>query len=196
MTDNEKKIDAEQTLTETPLAAAVPVSATVTKKKVFMGARKSDSRGGRRPNERVKSEFDQQMIDIRRVTRVVAGGRRFSFSVAMVIGNRKGSVGFGLGKGSDTAAAIDKAVRQARKALIRIPLSKTHSIAHEVRARRYATEIVIKPVPGRGLSAGSAVRTILALGGVKDVNGKVLSRSHNKINIARATMYALTRLRK
>lgn len=151
-------------------------------------------RGGRR-EERARSEFDQKMIDIRRVARVVAGGRRFSFSVAIVIGNRKGKVGVGLGKAGDTQLAIEKATRAARRALIEVPMNKAQHIPHDVQAKYSASEIMIMPAPGRGLVAGSSVRTVLELAGVKDVTAKILSRSKNHLNNARATVKALEKLR-
>lgn len=145
--------------------------------------------------ERPRSEFDQKIVAIRRVTRVVSGGRRFSFSVALVIGNRKGSVGVGLGKASDTALAIEKAQRSARKRLVKVPLTKEMSLPHETAAKYAASVVVITPAPGRGLVAGSAVRTVLELAGVKDVTGKILSRSRNKINNAGAALRALSLVR-
>lgn len=151
-------------------------------------------RGGRR-EERVRSEFDQKMIDIRRVARVVAGGRRFSFSVAMIIGNRKGKVGVGLGKAGDTQLAIEKATRAAKRALIDVPLNKAQHIPHDTQAKYGASEIMIMPAPGRGLVAGSSVRTVLDLAGVKDVTAKILSRSKNHLNNARATIKALKQLK-
>lgn len=150
--------------------------------------------GGGRPRERApreRSEFDQVTIDVRRVARVMAGGRRFSFSVVVVIGDRKGRVGVGIGKGADTALSIDKAVRDARRNLITVPLTKTGSIAHDVTAIEGPTVITIVPSPGRGLVAGSAMRTVLELAGVRDVVTKILSRSKNKLSIARATVDAL-----
>jgi small subunit ribosomal protein S5 len=151
-------------------------------------------RGGRR-EERVRSEYDQKMIDIRRVARVVAGGRRFSFSVAMIIGNRKGKVGVGLGKAGDTQLAIEKATRAAKRALIEVPLNKAQHIPHDTQAKYGASEIMIMPAPGRGLVAGSSVRTVLELAGVKDVTAKILSRSKNHLNNARATIKALKQLK-
>jgi len=148
--------------------------------------------GSRKP----KSEYDQRIIGIRRVTRVMAGGRRFSFSVAIVSGNRKGKVGVGVGKAGDTALAIEKAGKHAKKCMIEVPRTKEGSIAHAVEAKYCSAKIFIKPSPGRGLSAGSAVRTILELAGIKDVSAKVISRSKNKINNARATIKALSDLNK
>ncbi len=151
-------------------------------------------RGGRR-EERVRSEFDQKLISIRRVTRVMAGGRRFNFSVAIVIGNRKGKVGVGIGKAADTQLAIEKAARNARKNLIEIPMDKDQHIPHDVKAKLSSSEVMIIPAPGRGLVAGSSVRTVLELGGVKDVTAKIFSRSKNKLNNARAAVAALKKLK-
>ncbi|MGB4076319.1 MAG: 30S ribosomal protein S5 [Minisyncoccia bacterium] len=156
-----------------------------------------EGRGGR-PRERApreRSEFDQVTVDVRRVARVMAGGRRFSVSVTVVIGDRKGRVGVGLGKGADTALAIDKAVRDAKRKLISVPLTKGGSIAHEVSASYASSVLTLIPSPGRGLVAGSAMRTVLEFAGVKDVVGKILSRTKNKLAIARASIVALKKLR-
>lgn len=160
--------------------------------------RGGDRRGGRpRGRERApreRSEFDQMTLDVRRVARVMAGGRRFSFSVTVVIGDKKGRVGVGLGKGADTALAIDKAVRSAKKALITVPLTAGRSIEHDVKAK-YASSIVeIIPSPGRGVVAGSAMRAVLEYAGVTDVIAKIHTRSKNKLTIARATVEALKSL--
>jgi small subunit ribosomal protein S5 len=125
----------------------------------------------------------------------MAGGRRFSFSVTVVIGDKKGRVGVGLGKGADTALAIDKAVRSAKKALVTIPLTQSRSIAHDVKARYASSEVEIIPSKGRGLVAGSAMRTVLEYAGVTDVVAKIQTRSKNKLTIARATVEALKSLR-
>ena len=151
-------------------------------------------RGGRR-EERTRSEFDQKLISIRRVARVMSGGRRFNFSVAVVIGNKKGKVGVGIGKAADTQLAIEKAVRNARRNLIEIPLNKYQRIPHDVSVKLASTEVMIMPARGRGLVAGSSVRTVLELGGVKDVTAKLLSRTKNKLNNARATIAALKMLK-
>jgi len=141
-------------------------------------------------------EFAQKIIGIRRVTRVMAGGRRFSFSVAMVIGDKKGRVGVGTGKAGDTALAIEKAIRDAKKNMITIKRTEGNSIVHNVESKYGSTEIQIRPSQGRGLVAGGSVRTVLELGGVTDITSKILSRSKNKINIARATIIALKKLEK
>lgn len=148
------------------------------------------SRHGGKP----RSEFDQKIIGIRRVTRVVKGGRRFSFSVAMVIGDKKGRVGVGIGKATDTALAIEKSIRDARKSMITVKRDKEDSIAHAVKAKFNASVVEIRPAPGRGIVVGSSVRDVIELAGVKDVSAKLLSRSKNKINNARAAVKALEML--
>jgi small subunit ribosomal protein S5 len=140
---------------------------------------------------RVKPEFDQKILNIRRVTRVVAGGRRFSFSVALVAGDKKGSVGLGLGKAGDTALAINKALRNAKKNMIRLSLTKDMSIPHELSAKFSSSYISLRPNKGRGLVAGSVIRDIVKLSGMKDITGKILSNSKNKLNNAKAVMSAL-----
>jgi small subunit ribosomal protein S5 len=150
---------------------------------------------GRERAPRERSEFDQATIDVRRVARVTSGGRRFSFSVVVVIGDKKGRVGVGLGKGSDTALSIDKAVRDAKRNLITVPRTKSNSIRHDITAIEGPSIITIMPSPGRGLVAGSAMRTVLEYAGVTDVIGKILSRTKNKLSIARATVEALKTLR-
>jgi small subunit ribosomal protein S5 len=157
--------------------------------------------GGRRPRrggrqERVKPEFDQKIISIRRVTRVMAGGRRFSFSVSMVIGDKKGKVGVGIGKAGDTQLAIEKAVRDAKKHMIVVPMDKFGRIPHDVHVKYASSEVMIIPAAGRGLVAGSSVRTVLEHAGVKDVTAKLFSRSKNKLNNARAAVEALKQLKK
>ncbi len=150
---------------------------------------------GRERAPRERSEFDQATIDVRRVARVMAGGRRFSFSVVVVIGDRKGRVGVGIGKGADTALSIDKAVRDAKRNLITVPRTKTGSIRHDVSAMEGPSLVTIIPSPGRGLVAGSAMRTVLEYAGVTDVVAKILSRTKNKLSIARTTVLALKELR-
>jgi len=143
---------------------------------------------------RVKPEFDQKILNIRRVTRVVAGGRRFSFSVAIVAGDKKGCVGLGLGKAGDTALAINKALRNAKKNMVRLNLTKTMSIPHELSAKFSSSCVILRPNKGRGLVAGSVIRDIIKLSGVKDITGKIQSNSKNKLNNAKAVMAAFSQI--
>lgn len=125
----------------------------------------------------------------------MAGGRRFNFSVAIVIGNKKGKVGVGLGKAGDTALAIDKATRDAKKHMLTLTLGKGNSISHDVEAKYAASVIALRPAPRRGLVAGGAVRTVLELAGISNVTAKIHSRSKNHLNNARATILALQSLK-
>jgi len=200
-TKEETVVEKVETPTETeapteaakaPVKAA-PAAATTPAPSRRKNFRKNTRRSSRAP--RVKSEFDQKIIGIRRVTRVVSGGRRFSFSVAVVIGDKKGKVGAGLGKATDTALAIDKAVRDAKKNMIKVNLNEEMSIPYEIKAKFNASVVEIRPAKGRGIVVGSSVRDVVELAGIKDVSAKLLSRSKNKINNARAAIKALESLR-
>ncbi len=150
---------------------------------------------GRSRFDRPKSEFDQKILEIRRVTRVVAGGRRMSFAVAIVIGDKKGSVGVGTGKAGDTSLAINKAVKTAKKNMIKVKTTKDMSIPHSVEAKYSSARIVFMPNHDRGMVAGSAARDVLVLAGLRDITSKIHSGSKNKLNIARATIKALSQLK-
>jgi small subunit ribosomal protein S5 len=146
--------------------------------------------------ERKPAEYEQKIVDIRRVARVVKGGRRFNFRVTLIIGNKKGDVGVGIGKAEDTGAAMEKASRDARKNLIKVSLTAAGSIPHETEGKFASARVFIKPVSGgRGLIAGGSVRTVLDLAGVKGASAKILSTSKNKLNNARATIEALKKLK-
>lgn len=168
-----------------------PVKKTVSERRGGNRDRGGRPRGGGGRRDDRRNEFAQKLIGIRRVARVMAGGRRFNFSVAIVLGDKKGRVGVGLGKAADTALAIEKATRHAKRGMITINLTKTRSIPRNVEAKFCASVVEIRPSPGRGLVAGSSVRAVLELAGVSDVTAKLLSRSKNPINNARAAMTAL-----
>lgn len=194
---------SENEVVPAPVEEAAAVAGAPEKREDTRGRGRGGDRGAsrgrspRRPGrEKERSEFDQTTIQVRRVARVMAGGRRFSFSVVVVIGDRKGRVGVGIGKGQDTALAIDKAVRDARRNLITVPLTEDKSIRHEVSAKYASSTLTIIPSPGRGLVAGSAVRTVLEYAGVGNVVSKIFTRTKNKLTIARATVEALKTLQK
>jgi small subunit ribosomal protein S5 len=157
------------------------------------GFRKNQRRGSRF-DSKVRPEFDQKIIDIRRVTRVVAGGRRFSFSVALIAGDKRGRVGVGIGKAGDTALAIDKALKDAKKNMIRVHTTKTMSIPHEVSAKYTSSRVEITPAPGRGIIAGTSIRNVIELAGLKDIAAKLRSGSKNRLNNARVAIEALKKL--
>lgn len=155
-------------------------------------------RGGRRDSRprapREKPEFDSKTISIRRVTRVVSGGRRFSLSVALVAGDRNGRIGLGTGKAMDTQVAIEKAMKAAKKNMIHLKLSKSKSLPHDVEAKFKSASVMIMPNKARGLIAGSSARTILSLAGINNVTAKFYSGTKNKLNNARATFEALKQI--
>lgn len=134
--------------------------------------------------------IEQSLLEIRRVARVVAGGKRFRFRATVVVGDRKGRVGVGSAKGADVSGAVDKAAEKAKKKLTSVKIIKG-TIPHEVRMKYGSANILLKPaVSGRGIIAGGAVRVVCSLAGIADVVGKILGSS-NKLNNARATIRAL-----
>lgn len=155
-------------------------------------AKKRENKRDQR-DERDK-EFEQKLVDLARVTRVTKGGKRMNFRATMVIGDKKGRVGFGIGKAGDVSIAISKAVKSAKKKLIQISMVN-ETLPHEVLAKFCSGKVLLKPaVKGKGIKAGGVMRVVLALGGVPNVTGKILG-SNNKINTLYATFAALQQLR-
>ena len=148
-------------------------------------------RRDRRPKgRRERPEFDQKLLDLARVTRVVKGGRRFRFRATLVIGNRKGKVGVGVAKGADVSVAIEKAYNDAKKNMIEVKM-EGNTIPHDVKIKLGSARIMLKPASeGRGIIAGGAVRAVIDLAGIKDIVSKSLGTA-NKLNVARATIEAL-----
>lgn len=156
------------------------------------------SQGGNRPHhgrEREKDrEFDQRILDLARVTRVTAGGKRMRFRAAVILGDHKGKVGFGVAKAGDVTASVAKATTQARKKMTTVVM-KDDTIPHEVNSKYGAARVILKPAPlGTGIKAGGAMRVIFELAGIPNIVGKILG-SQNKINNTRATILALKELR-
>lgn len=153
-------------------------------------SRRGGPRGGRPRRE--KPEFDQEIIDLARVTRVTKGGKHMSFRACIVIGDRRGRVGYGIEKGRDVQLAVDKALHQAKKNLIRVPIVH-ETVPHQVEAKYKAGRVMIKPAPrGSGIIAGSAVRVMLELAGVPNASAKILSKTNNKITNLKAAFQALS----
>ena len=141
-----------------------------------------------------KDNFNEEVLDLRRVTRVVAGGKRFRFRATVVIGDGNGRVGIGVAKGSDVEQSVSKARSQAKKALIKVKM-KDRTIPHEVEAKFSAARVLIKPAAsGKGLTAGGAVRVVLKMAGVQDATAKCLGTTTNKLTNALATVKALSGL--
>ncbi len=154
------------------------------------GAMSSDEAG----KQRLESEWEEKIIQVRRVTKVVKGGKKLSFRAVVAIGNGKGQVGIGVGKAAEVLSAIQKGVGDARKHLIKVPLIGT-TIPHELTGKQGASRILLKPAAkGTGVIAGGAARAILELAGVGDVMSKSLG-SRAPLNVARATINGLSNLR-
>lgn len=142
----------------------------------------------------MKREFEQKVVEVKRVTRVVAGGKRMRFRALVVIGDKKGKVGIGLRKGADVSEAVQKAVNSAKKTMISIPLVND-SIPHEIKLKYKSSVVFLKPArPGTGVIAGGAIRSVLDLVGVKNVLSKMIGSS-NKVNNVMATYLALRAMR-
>lgn len=156
--------------------------------------KRGGQRGGRSfgaPRE--KSEYDQKVLDIARVTRVTKGGKRFSFRATVAIGDGKSKAGVGIGKGKDVAQSMQKAFNRAKKNLVVIPITNG-TIPHEIVSKYHSAVVLLKPAI-RGVKAGGPVRVVAKLGGIKALTGKLIRRTNSKINIAMATIEALKKLR-
>ncbi len=157
-----------------------------------MDKRHSTKHRGQRNKK--NDEFDQKLIDIARVTRVMAGGKRMSFRACVVIGDRKGRVGMGLRKGADVSIAINKAVTAAKKALITVQI-KDGTIPSRAEQKFGGARVLLKPAPaGTGIIAGGAIRAVLELAGIKNVVAKILG-SKSKVNNVKAAIVALENLK-
>jgi small subunit ribosomal protein S5 len=152
----------------------------------------------RRKTSRAKEKettWQERVIQIRRVSKVVKGGKKLSFRAIIVVGNERGQVGVGVGKASDVIGAVRKGVADAKKQLIDVPLTKSNSIPHQSSGMAVGAKVMVRPAaPGTGVIAGGAVRTVLELAGVRNILAKQLG-SNNPLNNARAAINALDSLR-
>lgn len=145
-------------------------------------------------SQRERSEFDQKVVEVKRVTRVVAGGKRMRFRALVVIGNHQGKVGMGLKKGPDVAESVNKAVNAAKKNMISLPLVN-ETIPHYMNVKYKSSSLMLKPAkPGTGVIAGGAVRSVMDLAGVKNVICKMLG-SNNKVNNVKAVFSAFKQMK-
>jgi small subunit ribosomal protein S5 len=144
---------------------------------------------------KAKSEWSERVVSIQRVTKVVKGGKKMSFRAVVVIGNEQGKVGVGVGKAGDVVTAVRKGVTDSQKHVITIPLTSSNSIPHPTSGRFGAAKLILRPsAPGTGVIAGSSIRTVLELAGIKNILSKQLG-SNNLLNNARATVDGLSSLR-
>lgn len=157
------------------------------------GGNRGPKRGGDRSQEK-RDEFEQRILDIARVTRVMAGGKRMNFRACVAIGDKKGKVGVGLGKGADVTMAVNKAVNKAKKDMINVS-SVNETITHSIYHKEGAAKLLFKPArKGRGVIAGGVARVIFELAGIKNVTCKQMG-TNNKVNNARCVISALKELR-
>ncbi|MFC1627100.1 30S ribosomal protein S5 [Patescibacteria group bacterium] len=141
-----------------------------------------------------EKEFDEKVIQVSRVSKKTKGGNQIGFSVLMVIGDKKGRVGVGLGKAPDVLSSIKKGVRRAKKNLFKVPMKNT-TIPHDITVKFGAARVLLKPAPpGSGVIAGGAVRAVMEAAGIKDVSSKVLG-TRNKASNVYATIKALKNLK-
>jgi small subunit ribosomal protein S5 len=155
-----------------------------------MANRRKNSR-----NKEKETDWQERVVQIRRVTKVVKGGKKLSFRAIVVVGNERGQVGVGVGKASDVIGAVRKGVADGKKHLVEVPLTKANSIPHPVNGSGGGAKVMMRPAaPGTGVIAGGAVRTVLELAGVKNILAKQLG-SGNPLNNARAAANALSSLR-
>lgn len=156
---------------------------------------RNQKRGRGRKQREPKDDFEQKVIDLARVTRVMAGGKRMRFRACIAIGNKKGRVAIGLAKGADVTIAVTKAVNKAKKNFVDVPIVND-TIPHEIRQKYGAARILFRPAKmGRGIIAGGAVRIILELTGIKNVTSKILG-TNNKMNNVKCTILALQNLQR
>jgi small subunit ribosomal protein S5 len=194
-----KAASAEETA---PVAAveAAPVAENKPVEKRSFGHQdhKFDPRnGGRRPFHRtpIKKDYEERVIHIGKVTKVVKGGKKMRFSAVVVIGNGKGKFGYGIGKSIEVPEAIKKAIAVAKVEMYDLPVVKNDTIPHTVEGYFGATKVFLKPAPaGTGIVAGGAVRAILELAGIKNVYSKVYG-SRSSINVIKATVNGIKQLR-
>ena len=173
--EEEKKVEAKATPTK-------PV------KKPFFKGRKP---GRFKRKEKEQDEFEQKIVDLARVTRVMAGGKRLRFRACMIIGDRKGRVGLGIAKGADVAIAIGKAISKAKKNIVYVPIIDG-TVPHEVEIKNKASRLLIKPGrKGSGLKAGGVLRIVLELAGINDIVAKIMG-TNNKVNNAKTALLALS----
>ncbi len=164
-------------------------------KSVYGAKRKTFKDRPRNKRDEPQDGFDQQIIDIARVTRVMAGGKRMRFRACVAVGNKKGEVAIGLAKGADVAIAVNKAVNKAKKDIIKVPIIND-TIPHEIYQKKGAAKILIKPGrKGRGIVAGGAVRIVLDIVGIKNVTAKILG-TNNKVNNVKCVIEAFKNLKK
>lgn len=203
MTEEKKQLKTEKTETKVETKSDVKAGTAEAKgntNQSVYAKKRAEKGGGARKNfgrktEKVPEEFEQQIVDLARVTRVMAGGKRMRFRACVAIGDKKGRVSLGIAKGADVTIAVTKAVTNAKKKITIVPIVNG-TIPHEIFWKTGAARIMLKPARrGRGVIAGGAIRILLRLAGIQNVTSKNLGTS-NKVNVAKCTIEALENLKK
>ncbi|MDR0369976.1 MAG: 30S ribosomal protein S5 [Candidatus Peribacteria bacterium] len=157
----------------------------------FSRGKEKHNRDRDNKREKPKKEFDELLLEVRRVTRVTTGGRRMSFRATILVGNKKGKIGLGIAKGNDVAGAVSKATNEAYKALFLVPITKGDTVPYALTYKYKASKVRLLPASeGTGLKAGSSIRSVLELAGYSNILSKMIG-SNNKLNNALATIKAL-----
>lgn len=160
----------------------------------MVAAHSKEKKSNFKEKKRAENELEEIVVDIRRCSKVVKGGRRFSFSAVVVVGDRAGHVGLGLGKANEVADAIVKGSEVAQRNIIKVPM-KGNTISHQVIGRYGGASLLLKPAsPGKGIVAGGGARALLELSGIKDIYAKALG-SRNSFNLIKAGIEGLNRIR-
>lgn len=187
----------QQQVVSTEAKATVEVAAAPRKEKAPFEKTERTNRPPRRnngPRDARDQEFEERVVEVARVTNVVKGGRRFSFSTLVVIGDKKGRVGYGHGKAKEVPDSIKKAIKDARRNLIKVPVIDG-TVPHISQAKFVSSNVLVKPAPkGKGIIASGAVRSVVELAGYRDIVTKSLGSS-NKTNAVKATLKALSQLK-
>jgi small subunit ribosomal protein S5 len=198
---NEATVVAEVAAPATPETSEAPETSNHGERTFSRGGRNDNNRGGGRGDrgdrrgdrnrEKPKKEFDELLLEVRRVTRVTTGGRRMSFRATILVGNKKGKIGLGISKGNDVAGAVAKATNEAYKALFEVPITKGDTVPYILNYKYKASKVRLLPASaGTGLKAGSSIRAVLELAGYSNILSKMIG-ANNKLNNALATIQAL-----
>lgn len=184
--------ESQDKASQTSQGAAVTVAKDIygTKKRSFKG-----TKGGKRASQEKRDEYEQRVLEVARVTRVMASGKRMSFRACVAVGDKNGNIGVGLGKGNDVSIAVNKAINKAKKNIVNVPIVN-ETIPHEIYNKLGAAKILLKPAKqGRGIISGGVTRMIIELAGIKNITTKTIG-TNNKVNNAYCTIDALSKLKR
>lgn len=193
--NTEAEVDLKKVAPPKPAIVSADTTGEAGGKSVYAKKKRFEKNKKKSKSEKPQEEFEQRIVDLARVTRVMAGGKRMRFRACVAIGDKKGRVGIGLAKGADVTIAITKAVNKAKKNVIVVPIVN-QTIPHEIYKKVGAAKILLIPArKGKGVIAGGAARVVLELAGIHNVTSKILG-TNNKVNIVKSVIEALNCLKK